>query len=58
MPSVQQLPFGKKLNSAINHVVDNITLADLVEEQKNKHTDFCHINHKADLLLLNQERWV
>ncbi len=30
----------EKLNSAINHVVDNITLADLVEEQKNKHTDF------------------
>jgi len=30
----------EKLNTAINHVVDNITLADLVEEQKNKHTDF------------------
>ena len=30
----------EKLNDAINGVVDNITLADLVEEQKNKHTDF------------------
>lgn len=30
----------EKLNDAINHVVDNITLADLVDEQKSKHTDF------------------
>lgn len=30
----------EKLNEAINNVVDHITLADLVEEQRNKQTDF------------------
>lgn len=30
----------EKLNEAINNVVDNITLADLVDEQKNRNTDF------------------
>lgn len=30
----------EKLNEAINGVVDHITLADLVEEQRNKQADF------------------
>ena len=30
----------KKINDAINDVVDHITLADLVDEQKSKNTDF------------------
>ena len=41
MDSCATMRVWKQLNDAINGVVDNITLADLVEWQKNNGSDYC-----------------
>lgn len=41
MDSCVTMRVWKQLNNAINGVVDNITLADLVEWQKNNGSDYC-----------------
>lgn len=41
MDSCVTMRVWKQLNDAINGVVDNITLADLVEWQKNNGSDYC-----------------
>ena len=41
MDSCATMRVWKQLNDAINGVVDNITLADLVEGQKNNGSDYC-----------------
>ena len=41
MDSCATMRVWKQLNDAINSVVDNITLADLVEWQKNNGSDYC-----------------